>query len=314
MINMDVSVIILTYNPHWDKLRRTLVSVIKQKGVNIQIVISDDGSSEDYRDQIEEVLKNNKVTNYVYNKNEKNVGTVKNYLSGLYKAKGRYTFAISPGDMLFDETSLYDMITYCDENQAKICFGNAVYYHSVGEGLEIYRDINQPNHPQFYGINSPLFICKMMFFANEDILGVSYLRETKCAIECFEAIKDIAIYLEDKCSSAVALMKGIKIIHFNRKFVWYENGTGISTSNNTAWLDKLEQDYWNVIKMLYEKYPKDRMLDVVISKKKSGKTQNKVVLLIKHPIYCISRILCKVIKKKYTECSEELKKQFQDIL
>ena len=40
----DVSVIVLTYNVQWEKLKPTLESILMQEDVNCEIVMADDGS------------------------------------------------------------------------------------------------------------------------------------------------------------------------------------------------------------------------------------------------------------------------------
>ena len=52
-----VTICVLTYNPDWIKFRNTLRSIICQRNVDFDIVVSDDGSEENYFDKAEEFLK-----------------------------------------------------------------------------------------------------------------------------------------------------------------------------------------------------------------------------------------------------------------
>ena len=52
MANVDVSVVVLTYNPDLRGLKRTLRSVMLQTGVNFEIIIADDGSSDNLSEEI----------------------------------------------------------------------------------------------------------------------------------------------------------------------------------------------------------------------------------------------------------------------
>lgn len=315
MKNIDVSVIVLTYKPNWDKLKNTLLSVVRQKDINYEIIVSDDGSQQDYRKEIEAFLTDSGITEYVYNKNEQNVGTVKNYLSGLYKAKGRYVFGISPGDMFFDDATLKDMVAFCDEKQVGICFGNAVYYHAEEGCPKVFSGVNTPKRPRFYDEKTSFSVMKRMFFNGENILGVTYLKDRECALECFERISKHAMYLEDKCSTAVALVKGYRVVHYDRNIVWYEKGTGISTSGNGEWAKKLSNDYNRVIVSLKEEYPKDEVIDAVyIRKTCTSKPKKLLVMLFRHPLYFFFRVYRKFIKITYTESSEKLQKQLEDTL
>lgn len=317
MKNIDVSVIVLTYKPNWNKMRRTLLSVINQKDVNIEIIISDDGSENDYREEVVKFFKEKDITEteYLYNKNKKNVGTVKNYLSGLYKAKGRYVFGISPGDMFFNERVLKMMVDFCDEKKAKICFGNAIYYNVENGQEKVFSGLNTPKRPQFYDEKVSFSLMKKMFFNGENILGVTYMRDRKCALECFERISEHAVYLEDKCSTAVALVKGYRVLHFDENIVWYEKGTGISTSGNDKWKEKLNNDYNRTIISLKQEYPKDRVIDTVYIRKTCTSKQKKMfIMLFKHPLYFFFRIYRKIIKETYTESSDKLQGQLENML
>ena len=53
----DVSVIIVTYNSDWEKLRLTLLSTVKQRNISIQIIITDDGSEETFDENIVQLFK-----------------------------------------------------------------------------------------------------------------------------------------------------------------------------------------------------------------------------------------------------------------
>lgn len=313
--NIDVSVILLTYKPNMNKVKRTLSSIIMQKGLTFEMIVSDDGSTQDYRDEIEAFLQTYHFDRYYYNKNVENIGTVKNYYSGMMHAKGKYVFAISPGDMLLEENSLRDMFDFCERGKLNICFGNAIYYKYVNERATVYSGANCPTKPYMYGVNAPFSKMKADFFWEENILGVTYIRERKCALKCFEAILDKAIYLEDKCSTAVALAWNIPIVHFDKNIVWYEDGTGVSTSGSNEWAKKLKKDYYTVISDLKKRFKKDRLLDLAyIRITHKNKFVRLLTILVKHPILFVERIFTKIKNVKCTDSSESLQKQLDSIM
>ena len=47
----NVAVVICTYNPTWEKLKQTLNSCIIQQGLKVQIIVTDDGSNNNYFDK-----------------------------------------------------------------------------------------------------------------------------------------------------------------------------------------------------------------------------------------------------------------------
>ena len=48
----DVSIIVIMYNPAWDKLLRTLNSILDQRNVRYEIIICDDGSREQFNQEL----------------------------------------------------------------------------------------------------------------------------------------------------------------------------------------------------------------------------------------------------------------------
>ena len=46
--NVMISVIVLTYNAQWEKLSATLISIIFQNKIEPQIIIADDGSTNNF--------------------------------------------------------------------------------------------------------------------------------------------------------------------------------------------------------------------------------------------------------------------------
>ena len=315
MDKVEVSVVLLTYKPDWNKLKRTLGSIVMQKDVAFEIIVTDDGSERDYCEDIKAYMADIGFDRYVYNKNEKNVGTIKNYLSGIKRAKGRYIYGISPGDMLYGDMSLRKMVDFCNEREARICFGNAIYYTNDENGFKVFKGINHPRRPQFYKEKMPFFIMKLMFFCNENILGPSYMWEKECVQDCFEKISHSALYVEDRCGTAVAIMKGIRVFHFDENMLWYEVGSGISTTDNTEWKLKIEEDYTNTIYNLKQEYKRERILDVVyIRQVCSNKLKKMMILTLKHPMFMICNILIKLVKVRYTDESDELQKELEQYL
>ena len=52
---MDITVILCTYNPTIEELVITLDSIVNQRDVSFEIVISDDGSKDNHKEFIETV-------------------------------------------------------------------------------------------------------------------------------------------------------------------------------------------------------------------------------------------------------------------
>ena len=52
-----VSVLLVTYNADWNKLKQTIESIIAQKDVSFELIIADDGSKIRWDEQIQELCK-----------------------------------------------------------------------------------------------------------------------------------------------------------------------------------------------------------------------------------------------------------------
>ena len=112
MEKYDFSVIVCCYNSDYEKLKKTLISISKQKNVSYEIIISDDGSKDRAIEQIKAWVDEHNISNVRYNFLPENIGTVRNILSAVKVAQGKYVKTISPGDYLFDEYSLQQKPTF----------------------------------------------------------------------------------------------------------------------------------------------------------------------------------------------------------
>ena len=139
-----ISVIVLTYNPPKQKLIATVKSIIRQKGVNIQVIISDDGSKENYFEEAKEFLEKNSFTDYNFINCEKNRGTVKNAIRAVSVSDGEYVKLISPGDMFTSNHVLRDWLNHLIQSKYKWSICEAIYYNNVNGCIS---PIKQPTHP-----------------------------------------------------------------------------------------------------------------------------------------------------------------------
>lgn len=80
-------------------------------------------------------------------------------------------------------------------------------------------------------------------------------------------------------------MDGVKLNYYKSNIIYYEYGTGVSTSKSQEWKRILEKDFENNFSALKKKYPNDRIVDFFYNK-------NKIKRVIKHPI--ISLIILKM--------------------
>lgn len=297
--NFNVSIIVATYNPKLEKVKSTLFSAINQKNITFEIIVTDDGSAVDYFDEIEAFFKRNKFYNYKLIKNKTNIGTVKNFYNALKKAKGEYVFATSPGDLLYDENTLVDLYDFAQNKNVEICFGDAVYYSNDKNNLQILKQYNNaPLKSEIFDEDKSLIFQKIGFFSGNGILGASFFRKKEAAIKYIGAIENVCKYVEDNTSTAFALANNVRIYHLKRYVVWYEYGTGVSTSKNLEWKNLLKKDFDESFKKLYESYPNDLIIKNVYYKNKiHNKLFKAMYLFLTNPKFLINVVKIKCIKK-----------------
>jgi glycosyltransferase involved in cell wall biosynthesis len=102
---IDFSVVIPTYN-RASYLRLAILSVLRQKGVHIEIIVSDDGSHDD----TEHIVKSFKDKRIRYIKNKKRLGTALNFRQCFLRSNGRYIFTLGDDDFLLNESTLKDIL------------------------------------------------------------------------------------------------------------------------------------------------------------------------------------------------------------
>lgn len=299
-LQYEVSVIVCTYNPNWEKLKSTLFSVVSQKNIGFEIIITDDGSEEDYFERINEYLNINGVQNHLLIKHKKNVGTVNNIYGALLNASGKYTYCISPGDMFYDDNVLRNMCDFAQKKSAILCFGDFVYYRLSNDGLTVIDDLpTAPCKPEFFSeevqVDSAM---KSVLFGN-NVLGAAILRKTEMALKYFELIKDDVKYAEDNTTIVNMLADGVRIYHYRNFAVWYEYGCGVSTNSNDKWNALLQKDFAASLKILKQRHPANSFIKNFV---KANEITNKLLqhfyfFLCARDVYAEKRIYKRKIKR-----------------
>lgn len=313
---IQVSIIVLSYNPALSKLFRTLNAAIAQKEVDFEVVVCDDGSKENHFDEIKCFFEEKHFTDYVLVENKQNQGTVKNYLSGLKASSGKYTFATSPGDYIFDEYTIRDFYKFADQKESLICFGNAVYYYIEDEIPHITSQLNIPYRPKLFNEAKSKTDAEINFYFEGRILGAMFLRERNTAIKYVEMIEDYSKFVEDATSSAAALADGITIDYYDRNIVWYEYGTGVSTQGKESQWGKItDNDYHNTLIALKKIYPKDRIIKaaaLVVTCK--NKWLRRIIRIVKHPVISVKVLQHKKYPVRMTDKTDELENKLKDYI
>lgn len=246
MHKFDITTVIVSYNPKWESLRKTVVSAIQQENVNHQIVISDDGSKYNYFKELEIVFKELNFENYILVPSVKNIGTCRNMLKGLYEVESAYFKSISPGDYYYSNTILHDWLVYIKKLDADVCFGDTVYY----QDNQVVSVIRQPQNTELYDDKYNVKTAYLNYiFLDDAFVGASLIVKTQLMIKYLNACINFLKYAEDMTFRSM-IVDGVVIHHYSHPVVWYEYGTGISTNGNSKWVSILRQEKNDTLKYI----------------------------------------------------------------
>ncbi len=252
-----ISVIVLNYNPDFEKLCATLKSALLQKDINFEIIIADDGSKNNLEKEIKNLFKEYDFSNYKLVLREKNVGTVQNLYDAVKASCGKYIKPISPADCFYNETTLNTVLSYMDENKSDVLFGDMVYYEKSKE-VNVFN-IKTPWCDEIYLQENynPKKILKHQMSYYENISGAAVFYRRERIIEGLEFILGTVRYAEDAMLQYFAT-KGERISYLPQFVVWYEYGSGISTSQGRS--NRLVTDFYEFYKLLKTKFPKNSII------------------------------------------------------
>ena len=262
----DVSVCVLTYHPDYERLFITLTSVIRQKGCTCEIIIADDGTPDFRQKEIEAWMAEHEVEDYCIVRSAVNVGTGRNALTAYNAANGRYVKLISPGDYLYADTVLAEMMHFMQGEKYKIAFGRACYY-VVMNG--VYQLVNrmQPFQLRPY-LEKDISAIKEAYLVYQDYgVGAAFMGERDVLIAYTEMICGRIVYTEDAVYP-IMIADDIPLGFWNRNLIWYHYGSGISDSVSEVWKKRLLHDSKVTLEIIIERHRE--ILDMVFGAQKDG--------------------------------------------
>lgn len=290
----DISVIILTYNPNLIKLKRTILSILFQEGLKIQIVIADDGSTSFYENDIIDFLEKYHFSDFIINIANDNAGTVINANNAIKLCKADYIKFISPGDFLYNKHTLLSWLDFTKKNKADLSFCNAVYY-TLKYGA--FHPIKAESHPQkskkYY--RNQWYYDYLIF--DDIVLGACVLSKTDLTEEYLRLVAGSVKYAEDNIYRIMAADK-LHMAYYDKDSVLYEYGSGVSTSGDDIWGQRLQEDWKATDKII-----KDRIEDKKLSREFKIKSKfsykTNLFLRIYATIYLRGSFLFKLKRKVF---------------
>ncbi len=131
-----VSVLVLSYN-NLQYINECLDSILQQDYPYIEIIISDDSSSNIQKEDLEKYIldnKGNNIVNYVINQNLCNLGTVKNLNKAISLATGNYFVNFSCDDVFFDNKVISSIVDFYSNTNYLVAVGSVAMFDEQLKG------------------------------------------------------------------------------------------------------------------------------------------------------------------------------------
>lgn len=255
----SATVIVLTYNPNKEKLLQTLRSILWQKDIDMEIIVADDGSKENYFEEAKALFDQYGFSDYQLSGNAKNQGTVKNIWQASQKATGKYIKLISPGDLFYSDNILHDWVEFMEKKKCEVSICNVVNYKWGQDEISLVRDLRMPKSYEPYkeDKNGNFNMNKLRMHAllyRDQLHGASILTTKNYLLTYLKEVKAVSIYVED-LMVRLSIFDGIPIYHFDHLGIWYETGSGVSL--NPEWRLKLRRDVQGIMSLMFAREPID---------------------------------------------------------
>lgn len=247
---MKFTVLVITYNAKWEKLKLTLSSILRQSMTDYEIVIADDGSKDNMEQTIREYFAKQGFSGYKLVMNEKNQGTVANLISGLAVTEGEYVKFISAGDLLYCEDTLQMIYDFMIEHHSESCFG-LIQGYRMADGHIQKVGYYHPFDMNAYRKGDKDRIMKNLVLYSDNVCGASITYENHFAKEFMNRIKDDVKYEED-IFQVLAAVEGRGVDFIDEYLIWYEIGEGITTQKKSGFEALVRQDVDRFYRRLYE--------------------------------------------------------------
>lgn len=313
MQNPKVSVMIPTYNQE-KYLRNTIVSVINQDYDNIEIVISDDASSDNTEFVVKQIIEETPERDIKYIKKKSNIGNIANYHSTLENfVTGEYVLNLDGDDFLIDMTYIRSCVELVEKHpDVKLVFARQGTYFEKNDKI-VYDKVNEDLPPlidgnDFFihfpkGHTIPHLTC---FYKRTDAIELQFYSVNIISSD-WESVLRLCInnkigfinrYVgiwrrhssnESRSIDVDRLLNNLKYITSVSSFA--ENNSNLSARQLSKWKKKML--IRNLIREIITLWfiDKKKLKEYLLKLKKEQPYSYKV--LIHHPYYWITRFLCR---------------------
>lgn len=258
-----VSIITLSYN-NSQFYKSYLESVINQTYNNIELLICDDCSDYFVEDEIEVFINANKrenIKNVIIEKNNVNLGVVKNYKKAISRASGEIIFYVAIDDMLYDNQVVEDVVKYFETHDERIFTGYREEFDETG----MKRIRPYPHEVDLLCSKNRAEIYKKLIRYNFIIGACTPFK--KSLVEEYGFLNEKYKHLEDWPRYLNLLSQGENIGFYNRRLIKYRQG-GITTNEHIN--SDVLRDFGMTRRCYWGKEYKNLLVNIALKKKIIG--------------------------------------------
>ena len=254
-----VSICIPTFNGA-QFITEALDSAISQTYTNLEIIISDDASSDATLDIVESYKSKTTIPIHIYHHNPKGIGA--NWNHCIKKAHGTYIKFLFQDDIL-KPTCIADMVNVLEHNNAlglvackrEIIIDKSYLNDETEKWIEIYGDLQE--HLNLPIVNGIQYLDKSIFKSNLYLSRpLNKIGEPTVILFRKEIVKDIGFYKEDlfqllDIEFCNRVLKKYKIAILNKKLVGFRLHSNQATNSNSI---NVKKDLLKYNKLIYHDY------------------------------------------------------------
>lgn len=283
---IKISVVLITYNQTLSDIMTTLQSVLRQDFDSFEIIISDDCSTLFPQKEIDCEFERVGFEHVQILTNETNQGIVRNMLCGIRAARGEIVKVISPGDAFFNSNTLKDIWEYYSGSDVQIGFGNVVAFFKNPDGSIHPQDFHAPMTPELYREHDYFDQALYAQIVQTDwIPGCSLFYRREFILKYLERLSEQygVMHSEDLTVPLITLDR-LRIGYLDKRILWYELGTGISSSGGGSTRSRMYRDHRSFFDSLQQRYPQNRTVQ-----KAARRFKLREFIALKTPFYGIAK-------------------------
>ena len=244
MARVDISVVLTTYNQSIEDTLVSAASVLLQKDINQELIISDDASWDNHFTLIEDFIRKNfPKARYTLLSHATNQKTVLNLYDGIRQAQGKYSKELGAGDLLYDYGTLNSLFDFCETTQAEAGFGREICFSPAATTYTT-SHFNAPKNPSLYlPTNAPKKHAMDIVLAADWIPGPVQFFNTKVYADLLNSLSTQygVLYCEDFVAVLSLFERPFSFLDL--PIAWYKWGDGISTTGSVSSRRRMYDDH-----------------------------------------------------------------------